>query len=263
MIIIKIGGGKEINLRGIVKDIGNLNEKFLIIHGANYLRDELAVKTGVEKKILTSVSGYSSVFSDENAIELIMMAYSGLQNKRIVQLCQQTGINAVGLSGIDGRLILGKRNQGIRVREDGKLKIVRDLSGKPKKINTELLNLLLTNGYVPVISIPILDENNFAINTENDDVINVVQQEMKAEKIIQLIEAPGFLDKKDDESSLLKSISKNDLLNIEDKVEGRMKRKIMALRKLFEEGAVEVIISDGRTDSPVADALSGKGTVIK
>src|SRR4030095_9986122 len=192
MMLIKIGGGELINIEGIIKELSRQKEKFIIVHGANFFRDDLAKKTGTMKKTITSVSGYSSVFSDENAIDLLLMAYAGLRNKRIVELCQRHGINAVGLSGIDGKMIQGKRNQGIRIYENAKTKIVRDFSGKPKKINTELLKLLMENDYTPVLCVPIIDENNFAINSENDDIINILQQEFKAEKIIQFIEAPGF-----------------------------------------------------------------------
>lgn len=263
MIIIKIGGGKDINAAGIIKDLSKLEDKFIIIHGANYVRDELAKDLGKPKKTITSVSGYDSVLSDETAIDLLMMAYAGLKNKKIVELCQQNGINAVGLSGLDGKVIQGKRNQGIRSKEDGKVKIIRDFSGKPKDINAGLLKLLLENGYTPVLCVPIIDENNFAINSENDDIVNVLQSAFKAEKIIQLIEAPGFLDDKDNPDSLLKHITKSELYEKEEKSEGRMKRKMHALRKLFEEGAAEVYISDGRTEHPVDDALSGKGTKIQ
>ncbi len=263
MLIVKIGGGKDINIKGIIEDLAQLKERFIIVHGANYLRDELASKLGMKKVILTSVSGYSSVFSDDNAIDVMMMAYSGLRNKRIVELCQMNGINAVGLSGLDGRVITGKRNQGIKVRENGKTLIKRDNSGKPAMINSELLNLLLSNGYTPVLSVPIIDENNRAINSENDDIVNVLQREMKPEKILQLIEAPGFLENKDDESTLVSLILKTELERREQQVEGRMKRKIYALRKLFENGAAEVYIGDGRIDNPVKELLNGKGTVLK
>ena len=56
----------------------------------------------------------------------------------------------------------------------------------------------MDNGYVPVLTIPIIDENGHAINSENDDIVNVLQQALAAERIVQLIEAPGFLDDKDD-----------------------------------------------------------------
>ncbi|TSA28913.1 MAG: [LysW]-aminoadipate kinase [Ignavibacteriales bacterium] len=263
MLLIKIGGGKDLNLVGIVKDLATINEKFIVVHGANALRDELAQKLNIQKKVVTSLSGYDSVFSDKNTIDLAMMAYAGLKNKRIVELFQQNGVNAVGLSGLDGKVIQGKRNSGIKVREGGKTLLLRDFSGKPKAINRQLLDLLLDNGYTPVLTVPLIDENNFAINSENDDIIALLQNEFKAEKIISLIEAPGFLLDKNDPSSLVSKISKTELKEMEQKVDGRMKRKILALRKLFESGDTTVILSDGRTENPIKDALNGKGTTIQ
>jgi len=262
MLLIKIGGGKELNLNGIISDLSTLNEKFIIVHGANYLRDELAQKLNYEKNIVTSLSGYDSVLSDEKTIDLMMMAYAGLKNKRIVELCQQKGINAVGLSGLDGKVIKGKRNSGIKVRKEGKTLLLRDYSGKPKEINKQLLTLLLENGYTPVLCVPLIDENNFAINSENDDIVALLQTELKADKVISLIEAPGFLLDKNDPSSLVAKMSKTELEAMEQKVEGRMKRKILALRKLFDGGDTTVLLSDGRTEHPILDALNGKGTTI-
>jgi len=263
VIIVKIGGGATINLKGIVADLSEIEASFIIIHGANAVRDNLAEKLGVPKKVITSISGYSSVFSDATAIDLLMMAYSGLRNKRIVELCHQFGINAVGLAGLDGKVIQGRRNKGIKIKEGEKKKIIRDFSGKPKSINKQLLELLLTNHYIPVLCVPIIDENNFAINSENDDIVNVVQSEFKAEKIIQLIESPGFLEDKEDASSLIRQLAVEELKLWEERAEGRIKRKLFALRKLFENGATTVIISDGRTEHPIKDALNGKGTIIR
>ena len=263
MILLKIGGGAAVNLKGIIADLSEVKEKAVIVHGANALRDELAKKTGYSKRVLTSVSGYSSVFSDEEALDLMMMAYAGLKNKRIVELCQQHGINAVGLSGLDGKMIQGQRNKGIRIKEDGKLKIVRDFSGKPCAINDQLLLLLLEHDYTPVLSVPIIDENQTAINSENDDIVAVLQQTLRAERIIQFIEAPGFLDDPSDPASLVPLIKKSDLLSKEERVGGRMKRKILALRKLMENTSCKVIMADGRSAHPLHDALQGKGTLIQ
>lgn len=263
MMIVKIGGGGSIHIRGIVSDLAELDEPFIIVHGANAYRDQIAENLGWKKKVLTSVSGYSSVFSDEQTIDLQMMVYAGLRNKRIVELCQHYGINAVGLSGIDGKVIQGNRNQGIRVREQGKLKIIRDFSGKPKAINKKLLDLLLDNGYIPVLCVPIIDEKQVAINSENDDIIHVLQGAYHAERILQFIEAPGFLENQYDPESVVSRMSRDELVAREAQVEGRMKRKILALRKLFESGATTVIIADGRTEHPVRDALNGKGTIIQ
>lgn len=263
MIIVKIGGGAGINLQGIIQDLAQIKDKFIIVHGANALRDKLAEDLGQPKKVITSVSGYASVYSDENLIDQMMMAYAGARNKRIVELCHQHGIPAVGLSGLDGKLIQGVRNKGIRVYQDGKLRILRDYSGKPEAINKGLLDLLLDHDYVPVLTVPIIDEQNTAINTENDDVVRVLQKTMAAHTVINLIEAPGFLENKDDENSLIRRIPLTELEGREQQVDGRMKRKMLAVRKLFELGASRVIIADGRGEHPVTDALSGKGTVIE
>ena len=263
MIIVKIGGGKAINLEGIVQDLAGLKDSFVIVHGANAIRDAIAAKMGYPTKTVTSVSGYASVLSDENAIDAIMMGYAGIQNKRLVELCQRHGINAVGLSGLDGKLVQGARNKGIRVRQNEKTIILRDFSGKPKGINRELLTLLLDHGYVPLICIPIIDENNFAINSENDDIVGVLQEALQAGTVIQLIEAPGFMNDINDPTSLVTQIFKTELETREAQVEGRMKRKMLALRKLMDHGAGQVIISDGRVEHPIQDALSGKGTVIR
>jgi len=263
MIIIKIGGGRDVNLKGVVQDLATLTERFIIVHGANAVRDEIAAKMGYPTRSVTSVSGYASVLSDERAIDAIMMGYAGIQNKRLVELCQQRGINAVGLSGIDGKLVQGARNKGIRVRQNEKTIMMRDFSGKPKQINQELLALLLDHGYVPVICIPIIDENNCAINSENDDIVAVLQESLHADTVVQLIEAPGFMDDINDDRSLVPAISRAELDAREAQVEGRMKRKMLALKKLMENGAARVIISDGRVEHPVQNALSGKGTIIQ
>ena len=91
MWIVKIGGGASINIDGILEDLSGLDQKFIIVHGANALRDELAEKLKMPRQTITSVSGYDSVLSDENALDVMMMAYSGLRNKRIVEQCQQFG----------------------------------------------------------------------------------------------------------------------------------------------------------------------------
>ena len=263
MLIIKVGGGADINIPGVVNDLAALDDPFVVILGANALRDSIGERLAMTKQELTSLSGYTSVYSDESAIDLIMMTYAGLRNRRFVELCQRQGVNAIGLSGLDGRLVQGERNRGIRVREGGKTILKRDFSGKPRSANTALLELLLKHEYRPVISIPIIDEQGHAINSENDDIVNVLQKGLNATRILQLIEAPGFLDNRKDPSSLVPQMSQAELAQREQQVEGRMKRKMLALRTLFTAGAAEVVIADGRVEHPVRDALAGCGTIIR
>lgn len=260
-IIVKIGGGREINTEGIARELITLNQPTLAVLGANAIRDELARKLDQPTQTLQSVSGYESVYSDESAIDVIMMSYAGLVRNRFVESCQKAGVNAIGLSGLDGRLIKGRRNRGIRVQEQGKTLIKRDFSGKPYQANDSLLRSLLDCGYTPVISIPIADEDGAAINSDNDNIIAVLHRQLNARRIYQFIEAPGLLADRDDPSSLIKSLDSTQLEILEQSAGGRMKRKLLALRQLFEEGATEVIIADGRVESPIASAE--QGTIIR
>jgi acetylglutamate/LysW-gamma-L-alpha-aminoadipate kinase len=262
MMLIKIGGGM-IDLEATIADLAGLETPLIIVHGANLLRDRIAERLGMQKTVLTSVSGYSSVFSDDDAIDAILMSYAGLRNKRIVELCQRHGLDAVGLTGLDGRLVQGERNKGIRVREGGKTLIRRDLSGKPREVNTALLGLLLDNGYCPVLTIPIVDEKGFAINSENDDIVVQIAAQMQLDTVIQLIEAPGFLDDPDDESSLIARMTLSELQQREAGVEGRIKRKLLSLTRLCRDGKTRIIIADGRVANPVSSALDGAGTHIE
>ncbi|MDE2881550.1 MAG: [LysW]-aminoadipate kinase [Acidobacteriota bacterium] len=263
MLLIKIGGGASINLDGITADLAGIGKPFLAIHGANALRDELGERLGIHKQVLTSVSGYDSVYSDAEAVDLILMAYAGLRNKRIVELFQRRGVNAIGLTGLDGALVRGRRNPGIRVREGGKILIRRDLSGKPAGVNGVLLRRLLDQGLAPVLTIPIVDERGFAINSENDDILVALNAELHAELVVQLIEAPGFLESADDPGSLVPRMSRTEIERREAAVSGRMKRKMLALKRLVAAGGTRVVIADGRVERPVRDALAGRGTVIE
>ena len=267
MILVKIGGGANINIDYIISDLADYlqksNESCIIVHGANSLRDDIARRLNYEKVVLTSVSGYSSVYSDKEAINIQMMTYAGMKNKRLIESCQIHGINAIGLTGLDGKVIQGKRNQGIRIKEGEKLKIKRDFSGKPQSVNTNLLHLLTSNGYTPVLTVPIIDENNFAINSENDDIIAELHRALKATAIFQFIEEPGLLQDFNNKDSVIKKLSKLELDAMEEKAEGRIKRKLYALKKLIDYGSTKVYITDGRIEQPITNALAGHGTIIE
>ncbi len=260
-IIVKIGGGRDINIVEIARGIAELDAPTIAVLGANAARNALAETLNVPIETLKSVSGYESVYSDSFLIDLIMMTYAGVVRNRFVEACQILGVNAIGLSGMDGRLIQGKRNRGIRIQEKGKTLIRRDYSGKPDQLNMRLLSWLLEEGFTPVISIPIADAHGVAINAENDNIVTVLHRQLQARRIYQFIEAPGLLADRDDPASLIKSLDSSELEAQEAAASGRMKRKLLALRQLFEQGATEVIIADGRVESPFAAAEAG--TIIK
>ena len=262
MLIVKVGGGEAINVAGIAGDLAALDERTVVVHGANAARDRLAAELGRPPRVVTSVAGYASVYSDDAAIDVLMMAYAGLRNKRIVEACQERGVNAVGLSGLDGRAVQGRRNPGFRVREGDKTLLLRDNSGKPTGANVELLGIRLDNGYVPDLTVPIADENGRAVNSENDDVVAVLARALGCGRVVQLIEAPGLLADPADPASVVPRIPRADLPEWEARAQGRFKRKLAGLRKLCADGGPQVVIADGRGARPLAEALSGNGTVI-
>ena len=80
--------------------------------------------------------------------------------------------------------------------------------------------------------------------------------------VVQLIEAPGILEDRHDPGSLIRRIPRGELADREKRVAGRMKRKLLALRRLTEESSTQVVVADGRREKPLTDALAGEGTVI-
>jgi acetylglutamate/LysW-gamma-L-alpha-aminoadipate kinase len=262
MILVKVGGGASINLEAIASDLALLREPVIVVHGANACRDELAQRLSVPTRTVTSESGVQSVFTDSDALDVLTMAYAGLMNKRFVSLCQRKGVNAIGLCGVDGALVRGRRNRGVRVRENGRRRLVHDHSGKPASVNVELLRLLLNSGYTPLLTVPILDEDGHAINTENDDVVALLQRTLEVRTVVQLIEARGLLDDLGDPESMQKAMSREEIERRESMASGRFRRKLKALLKLLDSGCRRIVIADGRGPHPLRSALALEGTVI-
>ncbi|MFH1536613.1 MAG: [LysW]-aminoadipate kinase [Patescibacteria group bacterium] len=264
MLIIKIGGGQTININYILEDLSSLQEKFIIIHGANYLMDEFCTKLNKPQKTLESISGFTSRYTDPETMDIFIMVYAGLANKRIVEKCHQYNINAVGLSGLDGKLATGQRKKAIKAKINKKIKLIKDdLSGKTETINIELLKLLLNNNYTPVICPPILSEDNQAINTDNDTLTSIICRDMDIKTIINLFEAPGLLKNPNDPNSLILTINKNKINNYMKYGEGRMKKKLLGAEQAIKNNVTKIILSDGRIKNPVSSALNGQGTIIQ
>jgi len=260
--IIKIGGGSSVNVGGILDDLKKLERPAVIVHGANAWRDELAGHLNRPIRRLVSESGRSSVYSDDSLLDLQLMAYAGLRNKRIVEMCQQRGFNAVGLTGLDGGLVRARRNPGIRIVENNRKRLVRDLSGKPEALNFPLLDYLLKSNYLPVITVPFLDERGNAVNSENDDLVSLLHRELQAQRIFFFIEAPGLLRDPLNNSSIIHRLTPPELETEITRSDGRMGRKLHALKAILAIPPVTVFICDGRLEHPVQHALNGSGTCI-
>lgn len=265
MYLIKIGGGDQLNLNYICQDIASLakKEKIVIVHGASKTRDKIAEKLGCPTKTVTSPSGISSVYTDEKALEIFLMVYAGLINKKIVAKLQSCGVNAVGLSGVDGRLWEAKRKKELFVKENNKVKLLSDnLTGRVEKINIDLIKLLVKNGYVPVICSPAISFDNEIVNVDNDGAIAIMAHSLKIKELISLFEAPGLLENPNDEKSTIDHIEKNKIDEYLKYAQGRMKKKILGAKKAIELGVEKIYWGDGRIKNPIINLLNGKGTII-
>jgi len=267
MIVVKVGGGKGINYEAVTSDLAELHaagQKIILVHGGSYETNLLSEKLGHPPKFVTSVSGYESRYTDRQTLEIFEMIYCGKINKSIVEMLQQKGANAIGLSGIDGRLLEGSRKDAIKIIDsEGRKRVLRDdFTGKVEKVNLPLINLLLDNGYLLAITPPAISFAGEAINVDGDRAAAVVAAAVKADKLIILSNVPGLLRDVKDESSLITQVDKAFVEESMRFAEGRFKKKVMGAAEALQEGVREVVFADARVEKPISAALSGKGTVI-
>ena len=268
MIVVKVGGGKEINLDAVTTDLAELHkagEQIVLVHGGNYETNVLSEKLGHPPKFVTSISGYESRYTDRQTLEIFEMVYCGKINKSIVEMLQQKGVNAIGLSGIDGRLLEGTRKDAIKIIDaEGRRRVLRDdFTGKVERVNLDLLNLLLGAGYLLAITPPAISYAGEAINVDGDRAAAVVAAALKAQQLIILSNVPGLLRDVQDESSLITSVKKEAIEATMAFAQGRFKKKVMGATEALQEGVGQVIFADARIERPISAALAGKGTVIQ
>jgi acetylglutamate/LysW-gamma-L-alpha-aminoadipate kinase len=191
------------------------------------------------------------------------MAVNGKINSLLTEQLQMLGVNAFGLSGLDGRLLQAKRKEAIQSVENGRRFVIRDdYTGKIESVNTDLLQSLLSAGYLPVIAPVAASLKGEALNVDGDRAAAIVAASLEAETLILLTAVPGLLADFPDESSLISSLPKSDLKKAFDLAQGRMKKKVLGAEEALKGGVSKVIIADGRTETPIINALAGKGTVI-
>ena len=267
MIVVKIGGGKGLNLAGLCEDVAALlraGQRLILVHGGAETTDELAAALGHPTQYVTSTSGHVSRRTDRRTLEIFKMAYCGQINKGLVERLQGLGVNALGLSGLDGGLLRGTRKDVLRIVENGRQKVLRDdFTGKVEQVNQGLLTLLLDNGYFPVLTPPALSFNHEAINVDGDRAAAAVAVALQADALVLLTSAPGLLARFPDESSLLTSLSLADLDSAHDYAKGKMKRKVLAAQEALQGGVSQVVIGDGRRAEPLRAAMGGEGTKIE
>jgi [amino group carrier protein]-L-2-aminoadipate 6-kinase len=267
MIVIKVGGGAGIDYDALCADIAQLwaaGQRLVLLHGGSHETNLLAEHLGHPPRFVTSPSGYTSRYTDRETLEIFMMAYAGKVNKLIVERLQRLGVNAAGLSGLDGRLLEGKRKAIIRIVEDGKQKVLRDdWTGTVEHVNVALIATLIEDGYLPVVAPLASSAEGEAINVDGDRAAAAVAAALGAEALLLLSNVPGLLRAFPDESTLIARIERATVEEYLPIAQGRMKKKVLGAAEALAGGVGRVILGDARVAQPISQALAGQGTVIE
>ncbi len=266
MIVIKIGGASGVNFGAICADVAAVvkdGQPVLLVHGGSAETNEISSRLGKPPRFVTAASGFTSRYTDRETLEIFAMVTAGKINTLLVEKMQKAGVNAFGLSGVDGRMIVAKRKEAIRIVENGRKIMLRDdYTGKIETVNAGLLQLLVAHGMVPVIAPLAISPECDALNVDADRAAAMVAGAVKAQKLIILTNVPGLLRNFPDESTLIPHLSAQGLEQALSFAEGRMKKKVLGASEALDLGVSAVIFADGRTAHPLLDALAGKGTTI-
>jgi [amino group carrier protein]-L-2-aminoadipate 6-kinase len=267
ILVIKLGGTEGVDFGNICSDVASLvaaGQKIVLVHGGSAEANLLGESLGQPPRFITSPSGYTSRYTDRATLAIFLQAVNGKVNTLLVEQLQMLGVNAFGLCGLDGRLLQATRKESIQSIENGKRKIIRDdYTGKIDSVNSNLILTLLSAGYVPVIAPIACSEKGEALNVDADRAAAMVAAAMKAKTLVLLTAVPGLMANFPDPTSLIHELSRVKIPSALEAAQGRMKKKVLGAEEALNGGVHRVIISDGRTEHPVNDALAGKGTIIQ
>jgi len=265
--VVKLGGAEGVNFSAICQDAAALLKQgrpFVFVHGGSAEASALGASLGMPPRMITSPSGYTSRYTDRKTLEIFLMAVNGKVNSLLIEQLQMLGVNALGLSGLDGRLMQAARKGSIQSIENGKRKIIRDdYTGRIVTANSGLLTMLLKAGYLPVIAPVAVSERGEALNVDADRAAAIVASRLKAETLLLLTAAAGLLRSFPDESTIIRQLPRSQLAMARDAAQGRMKKKVLGAAEALQGGVRRVIIADGRVPNPISNALEGNGTVIQ
>jgi len=265
MITIKIGGSVVDNLHPTtISDIKKIVEQegVVLVHGGGKEVTKVSKELGKEPKFVVSPGGIKSRYTDKETAEIFTMVMSGKINKTIVGMLQKNGINAIGLSGIDGKIIQAERKKKLLiVNEKGRKQAIDGgYTGKITNVNASLLKSLLEQGYTPVISpIAISEEFDF-LNVDGDRAAAYVAGKIQSDKVLFLTNVDGLLM----DEKLVNSLTLEEAKAIIPKIGFGMEKKILAATEALDMGVKEALIANGQRENPISAAIAhDKCTVIQ
>lgn len=243
--VIKFGGSLSKNKRAMKRFFGDMAKAskkggVVLVHGGGPEINLWLERLGIKPKFVGGLR-----FTDSATLEIVEMALDGRVNRYIVSELTRLGLKAVGISGKDGKIV-----QCSRIKKLG-------FVGEPSKVDTGLIKVLLSAGYLPVVSSLGFGAKGETLNVNADSFAMALACNLKAEKLILLTDVPGVLDENKKTIDCIKTCDIEKLLS-DNIITGGMIPKIKACSKAIFSGVKEVWIVDG------AKGINKlKGTVIR
>ncbi len=256
-VVVKYGGNAMINeqrKQQVMEDIVLLwliGIKVVLVHGGGPEISDTMKKMG---KQATFVDGLR--VTDKETIDIVQMVLGGKVNKSLVNLLEMNGGKAMGISGIDGRLIEAEV-------KDERLGYVGEITN----INIKAVTDLLDNGYIPVISTVACDKEGNIYNINGDTAAARIAGALSAERLIMMTDIEGVLQDKDNPDTLIPKITieEAEKLKADGVIAGGMIPKIDCCIEALHRGVDNVVIMDGRIPHSILMELltdEGAGTMV-
>lgn len=257
-VVVKYGGNAMVNQQlkhQVMEDIVLLwliGVKVVLVHGGGPEINDAMSKFGKEPVFVDGLR-----VTDRETVDIVQMVLAGKINKTLVNLLEMEGGRAMGISGIDGRLIEAKV-------KDKRLGYVGEIT----RINIQPVQDLLEKGYIPVISTLGCDREGNTYNINGDTAAGRVAGALNAKRLILLTDIAGILRDKDDLSTLIPELTVEEARALCRKgaVSGGMVPKIRCCIDAIESGVQKVIIMDGRIPHSILMELltdEGAGTMVR
>jgi acetylglutamate/LysW-gamma-L-alpha-aminoadipate kinase len=255
-----------VDFSAVCRDVAQLldsGKRLVLVHGGSADANQMGAALGHPPRYLTSPSGHSWRYTDARTLEIFIMAVNGKVNTQLVGQLQALHVNAFGLSGLDGGFLQAERKSAVQSMENGKRKVIRDdYTGKIKAANAGILEMLLGHGFTPVIAPLALGEAGEALNVDGDRAAASIAAALGADTLVMLTATSGLMRAFPDERTLIRTLSRQRLDEASEYAQGRMKKKILGAQEALSSGVRQVVIADGRIESPISSALAGSGTLI-
>jgi len=262
VFVIKTGGGAFRDgavMRSFMEQVAILHHlgiRVVLVHGGGPQLDTLTKKLGVETRM---VQGRR--VTDGGAIDVACMVLNGLINTRLLGLCREFGIDAIGLSGVDAGLVKAHKRAPVTL-VNGDV-VDYGMVGDIDSVDGSVITRLLDSGFLPVVSPLSCDAAGHLLNINADTVAAAIGGAMDAEKLVLCTGAPGILERLDDPQSLISYTDVAGLrrLREEGALADGMLPKSSAIETAIRGGVRRVhVISYAAPDALLAEIFTNEGT---